>query len=91
MTEKFQRYLYISPLYRVFKSYNQDYQIFIKHINPVSVKESKLIVQPIIYDKHWVLLIEKLKEKVWKMYDSLPNPEHKNIYHTVVSAIHILS
>ncbi|PKU61832.1 hypothetical protein MA16_Dca026590 [Dendrobium catenatum] len=91
MADKFQRYLYVSPLYRVYKSFNQDYQIFIQHINPVSVKESKLIVQPIIFEKHWVLLIGKLREKVWKMYDSLPNPEHKNICHTVVSAIHILS
>ncbi|XP_028547412.1 sentrin-specific protease 2-like, partial [Dendrobium catenatum] len=88
MTEKFQRYLYISPLYRVYKSLNLDYQIFIKHINPVSVKESKLIIQPIIYEKHWVLLVGKLKEKVWKMYDSLPNPEHKNICHTIIKYLH---
>ncbi|KAI0488977.1 hypothetical protein KFK09_028818 [Dendrobium nobile] len=88
MAEKFQRYLYISPLYMVYKSLNLDYQIFIEHINPVSVQQSKLIVQPIIYEKHWVLLVGKLKEKVWKLYDSLSNPEHKHICHKVINYLH---
>ncbi|KAI0508112.1 hypothetical protein KFK09_014246 [Dendrobium nobile] len=77
---------YRTKLLQVYKSYSMDYQIFINHINPVSIQESKLIVLPIIHEKHWVLLVGKLKEKVWKMYDSLPNPEHKNICHTVVSS-----
>ncbi|KAH0466743.1 hypothetical protein IEQ34_003981 [Dendrobium chrysotoxum] len=67
LPKEFQNYLYISPLYRAYRGYKQDFQIFIQHINLDSVRESKLIV----------LVIGRLKDKVCKLYDSLPNPEHK--------------
>ncbi|KAH0453853.1 hypothetical protein IEQ34_018177 [Dendrobium chrysotoxum] len=86
--KEFQKYLYISPLYRLYKCYKHDYQMFIQHITPDSVRESKLIVQPICFQSHWVLIVGKLKEKVWKLYDSLPNPEHKAIYTEVIKQIH---
>ncbi|KAH0458731.1 hypothetical protein IEQ34_011545 [Dendrobium chrysotoxum] len=74
LPKEFQNYLYISPLYR--------------HINPDSVRESKLIVQPICFQGHWVLVVGRLKDKVWKLYDSLPNPEHKAICTEVIKQIH---
>ncbi|KAH0469094.1 hypothetical protein IEQ34_002326 [Dendrobium chrysotoxum] len=86
--KEFQKYLYISPLYRLYKCYKHDYQMFIQYITPDSVRESKLIVQPICFQSHWVLIIGKLKEKVWKLYDSLPNPEHKAICTEVIKQIH---
>ncbi|KAH0452515.1 hypothetical protein IEQ34_019814 [Dendrobium chrysotoxum] len=43
MTNEFQPYLYISPLYRVYKGYKQDYEMFIQHINPDSVREANLL------------------------------------------------
>ncbi|KAH0464943.1 hypothetical protein IEQ34_005046 [Dendrobium chrysotoxum] len=86
--KEFQKYLYISPLYRLYKGYKHDYQMFIQHITPDSVRESKLIVQPICFQSHWVLIVGKLKEKVWKLYDSLPNPEHKAICTEVIKQIH---
>ncbi|KAH0463141.1 hypothetical protein IEQ34_007723 [Dendrobium chrysotoxum] len=65
ITEKeFQPYLYIFPLYMVYRGYNHNYDIFIEHINPGSVKESNLIVQIIIFYNHWTLIIGRLKEKV---------------------------
>ncbi|KAH0469225.1 hypothetical protein IEQ34_002457 [Dendrobium chrysotoxum] len=51
--------------------------MFIQHINLDSVRDSKLIVQPICFKGHWVLIIGRIKDKVWKLYDSSPNPEHK--------------
>ncbi|KAH0462245.1 hypothetical protein IEQ34_009820 [Dendrobium chrysotoxum] len=86
--KEFQKYLYISPLYRLYKGYKHDYQMFIQHITPDSVRESKLIVQPICFQSHWVLIVGKLKEKVWKLYDSLSNPEHKTICTEVIKQIH---
>ncbi|KAH0450461.1 hypothetical protein IEQ34_021153 [Dendrobium chrysotoxum] len=62
-----------------YRGYKQDFEMFIQHINPDSVRESKLIVQHICFKRHWVLIIGRLKDKVWKLYDSLPNPEHKKI------------
>ncbi|KAH0450206.1 hypothetical protein IEQ34_020898 [Dendrobium chrysotoxum] len=72
----------------LYKGYKHDYQMFIQHITPDSVRESKLIVQPICFQSHWVLIVGKLKEKVWKLYDSLPNPEHKAICTEVIKQIH---
>ncbi|KAH0464653.1 hypothetical protein IEQ34_007439 [Dendrobium chrysotoxum] len=88
LPKEFQNYLYISPLYRAYRGYKQDFQIFIQHINPDSVRESKLIVQPIYFQGHWVLVVGRLKDKVWKLYDSLPNPEHKAICIEVIKQIH---
>ncbi|KAH0450411.1 hypothetical protein IEQ34_021103 [Dendrobium chrysotoxum] len=53
--------------------------MFIQHINHNSVRESKLIVQPIYFKSHLILIIGRLNDKVWKLYDSLPNPEYKAI------------
>ncbi|KAH0451535.1 hypothetical protein IEQ34_018834 [Dendrobium chrysotoxum] len=72
----------------LYKGYKHDYQMFIQHITPDSVRESKLIIQPICFQSHWVLIVGKLKEKVWKLYDSLPNPEHKAICTEVIKQIH---
>ncbi|KAH0465109.1 hypothetical protein IEQ34_005212 [Dendrobium chrysotoxum] len=68
-----------------YRGYKQDFQIFIQHINPDYVRESRLIVQPICFKGHWVLIVGRLKDKVWKLYDSLPNLEHKAICTEVVS------
>ncbi|KAH0468642.1 hypothetical protein IEQ34_001874 [Dendrobium chrysotoxum] len=67
--KEFQKYLYISPLYRLYKSYKHDYQMFIQHITPDSVRESKLIVQPICFQSHWVLIVGKLKEKIKQIHE----------------------
>ncbi|KAH0458147.1 hypothetical protein IEQ34_013462 [Dendrobium chrysotoxum] len=73
---------------QLYKGYKHDYQMFIQHITPDSVRKSKLIVQPICFQSHWVLIVGKLKEKVWKLYDSLPNPKHKAICTEVIKQIH---
>ncbi|KAH0469864.1 hypothetical protein IEQ34_001422 [Dendrobium chrysotoxum] len=54
------QYFFDNHLYR---GYKQDYEMFIQHINPDSVRECKLIVQPICFKSHWVLIIGRLKEK----------------------------
>ncbi|KAH0465016.1 hypothetical protein IEQ34_005119 [Dendrobium chrysotoxum] len=81
MPKEFQNYLYISPLYRAYRGYKQNFKMFIQHINPNSIRNNKLIVQPICFKG-------RLKDKVWKLYDSLPNPEHKAIYTEVIKQIH---
>ncbi|KAH0458197.1 hypothetical protein IEQ34_013512 [Dendrobium chrysotoxum] len=67
----------------VYKGYKQPSEIFIQHINPDYVKESNVIIQPIIFTNHWTLIIRRLKERVWKLFDFLPNPEHKKIYYEI--------
>ncbi|KAH0452528.1 hypothetical protein IEQ34_019827 [Dendrobium chrysotoxum] len=68
---------------KVYKCYNQNYEIFIQHINPDSVKKSNLIIQSIVFKDHWTLIIGRLKEKIWKLYDSLLNSEHKKICYEI--------
>ncbi|KAH0469982.1 hypothetical protein IEQ34_001540 [Dendrobium chrysotoxum] len=48
----------------VYKDYKQPYHMFIQHINPDSVKESNLIIEPIIFNKHWILIISRLKKSL---------------------------
>ncbi|KAH0457197.1 hypothetical protein IEQ34_015104 [Dendrobium chrysotoxum] len=43
--------------------------MFRQHITPDSVKESKLIVQPIYFQSHWVLIIGKLKKKIKQIHE----------------------
>ncbi|KAH0462217.1 hypothetical protein IEQ34_009792 [Dendrobium chrysotoxum] len=43
--------------------------MFIQHITPDSVRESKLIVQPICFQSHWVLIVGKLKEKIKQIHE----------------------
>ncbi|KAH0450251.1 hypothetical protein IEQ34_020943 [Dendrobium chrysotoxum] len=69
LPKEFQNYLYISPLYRAYRGYKQDFQIFIQHINPDSIRESKLIVQPIYFQGHWVLVIGRLKDKIKQIHE----------------------
>ncbi|PKU73616.1 hypothetical protein MA16_Dca013136 [Dendrobium catenatum] len=49
------------------------------------MKERNLLILPIIYSKHWTLLKVRLNKKIWKFYDSLPNPQHKQICEQVIS------
>ncbi|KAH0470257.1 hypothetical protein IEQ34_001815 [Dendrobium chrysotoxum] len=70
------------------RGYKQNFEMFIQHINRDSFRDSKLIVQLIYFKGHWVLIIGRLKDKVWKLYDSLPNPEHKAICSEVIKQIH---
>ncbi|KAH0449483.1 hypothetical protein IEQ34_020175 [Dendrobium chrysotoxum] len=43
--------------------------MFVQHINPDSIKESNLIVQPIIFSKHWILIIGRLKERIKSLHE----------------------
>ncbi|KAH0462304.1 hypothetical protein IEQ34_009879 [Dendrobium chrysotoxum] len=52
-----------------YRGYKQDFQIFIQHINPESVRESRLIVQPICFKGHWVLIVGRLKEKIKQIHE----------------------
>ncbi|KAH0464068.1 hypothetical protein IEQ34_006854 [Dendrobium chrysotoxum] len=95
MIDIFQPFLYIShctrltaDLLQVYNDYKQPFYIYVQHINPISVNESNLTVQPIICSKHWTVIIGRLKERIWKLYDSLPNPEHKNICYEVIKFIY---
>ncbi|KAH0448216.1 hypothetical protein IEQ34_022016 [Dendrobium chrysotoxum] len=52
-----------------YRGYKQAFQIFIQHINPDSVRESKLIVQPICFQGHWVLVVGRLKDKIKQIHE----------------------
>ncbi|KAH0450645.1 hypothetical protein IEQ34_021337 [Dendrobium chrysotoxum] len=69
MPKEFQNYLYISPLYRAYRGYKQNFEMFIQHINPDSIRDIKLIVQPICFKGHWVLIIERLKDKIKQIHE----------------------
>ncbi|KAH0466962.1 hypothetical protein IEQ34_004200 [Dendrobium chrysotoxum] len=77
-----------NKLMKAYRGYKQVFEIFIQYINPDSVRKSKLIVQPICFKGHLVLIIGRLKDKVWKLYDLLPNPEYKAICTEVIKQIH---
>ncbi|KAL0925399.1 hypothetical protein M5K25_003724 [Dendrobium thyrsiflorum] len=80
--------LYISPMHRIYKSYRESTDVFVDHISKEIIKRSNLLIIPIINNMHWTLLVGKLKERVWKLYDSLPNPQHKDICVTVINDIY---
>ncbi|KAL0906157.1 hypothetical protein M5K25_024626 [Dendrobium thyrsiflorum] len=84
----YQPYLYISPMHRILKSYNDYSDLYIKHIKKETLKRTNLLIIPIIHNNHWTLLVGRLKERVWKLYDSLPNPQHKEICVTVVNELY---
>ncbi|KAL0926473.1 hypothetical protein M5K25_002707 [Dendrobium thyrsiflorum] len=83
----YQPYLYISPMHRILKTYNDYTDLYVKHIKKETLKRSNLLIMPIINNNHWTLLVGRLKERVWKLYDSLPNPQHKEICVTVVKIL----
>ncbi|KAL0920107.1 hypothetical protein M5K25_009218 [Dendrobium thyrsiflorum] len=83
----YQPYLYISPMHRILKNYKDESDLYIKHINKETVKRTHLLIIPIIHNNHWTLLVGRLKERVWKLYDSLPNPQHKDICVTVINEL----
>ncbi|KAL0915243.1 hypothetical protein M5K25_015645 [Dendrobium thyrsiflorum] len=85
----YQPYLYISPMHRILKTYNDHTDLYIKHIKKETLKRTNLLIIPIINNNHWTLLVGRLKERVWKLYDSLPNPQHKEICVTVVNELYI--
>ncbi|KAL0927742.1 hypothetical protein M5K25_001948 [Dendrobium thyrsiflorum] len=81
----YQPYLYISPMHRILNDYKDPSDIYIKHINKETLRRTHLLIIPIIHNNHWTLLVGRLKERVWKLYDSLPNPQHKDICVTVIN------
>ncbi|KAL0920179.1 hypothetical protein M5K25_009297 [Dendrobium thyrsiflorum] len=92
----YQPYLYISPMHgqfssplQILKNYNDNSDLYIKHIKKETLKRTNLLIIPIIHNNHWTLLVGRLKERVWKLYDSLPNPQHKEICVTVVKELYI--
>ncbi|KAL0918469.1 hypothetical protein M5K25_010478 [Dendrobium thyrsiflorum] len=89
LPEIYQPYLYVSPMHRILKSYNDYTDLYIKHIKKETLKRTNLLIMPIINNNHWTLLVGRLKERVWKLYDSLPNPQHKEICVTVVNELYI--
>ncbi|KAL0910751.1 hypothetical protein M5K25_018835 [Dendrobium thyrsiflorum] len=80
----YQPYLYISPMHRILNDYKDPSDLYIKHINKETLRRIHLLIIPIIHNNHWTLLVGRMKERVWKLYDSLPNPQHKDICVTVV-------
>ncbi|KAH0469118.1 hypothetical protein IEQ34_002350 [Dendrobium chrysotoxum] len=67
MPIEFQNYLYISLLYKILFMFN--YCRLIEHINLDSVRDSKLIVQPICFKGHWVLIIGRIKDKIKQIHE----------------------
>ncbi|KAL0911877.1 hypothetical protein M5K25_017808 [Dendrobium thyrsiflorum] len=65
--------------FHILKNYKDPSDLYIKHINKETLKRIHLLIIPIIHNNHWTLLVGRLKERVWKLYDSLPNPQHKDI------------
>ncbi|KAH0452000.1 hypothetical protein IEQ34_019299 [Dendrobium chrysotoxum] len=63
ITNKFQPYLYISPMHR-------PANLFVQHINEKSVKVSNLLILPIIYNKHWTLLINGIYDDIKENFES---------------------
>ncbi|KAL0912425.1 hypothetical protein M5K25_018396 [Dendrobium thyrsiflorum] len=66
--DMYQSYLYISPMQRIsiniiYKEYQNPSKVYVQYINKISVKESNLLIIPIIHQMHWTLLVGKLKEK----------------------------
>ncbi|KAL0910705.1 hypothetical protein M5K25_018786 [Dendrobium thyrsiflorum] len=70
---------------QIYKGYKNSLNMFVKHMSKISMKESNLLILPIINNVHWTLLVGILKDKVWKLYDSLSNPQHKQICLIVAS------
>ncbi|KAH0467658.1 hypothetical protein IEQ34_002691 [Dendrobium chrysotoxum] len=68
-----------------YRQYNKNSYLYVQHINEVSVKSSSLILQPVIHEQHWTLLVGRLNEKIWEFYDFLPNPKHKQILPKIIN------
>ncbi|KAL0907664.1 hypothetical protein M5K25_022086 [Dendrobium thyrsiflorum] len=83
----YQPYLYISPMHRILNDYKDPSDLYIKHINKETLRRIHLLIIPIIHNNHWTLLVGRMKERVWKLYDSLPNPQHKDICVTVINEL----
>ncbi|KAL0916398.1 hypothetical protein M5K25_013905 [Dendrobium thyrsiflorum] len=67
----YQSYLYISPMHRILKNYNDESDLYIKHIKKETLKRTNLLIIPIIHNNHWTLLVGHLKERINELYIDL--------------------
>ncbi|KAH0459950.1 hypothetical protein IEQ34_010613 [Dendrobium chrysotoxum] len=70
-----------------YRGYKQNFEMFIQHINHDSVRDSKLIVQPIYFKGHWIKQIHEDKAGAfptdiitWKLQTISGVPTQSNNY-----------
>ncbi|KAK8951211.1 hypothetical protein KSP39_PZI004036 [Platanthera zijinensis] len=49
---------------------------------------SDLLLIPIHVNEHWALVVGNMKDEIWELYDSLPNPVHLRSIDEVLKFLH---
>ncbi|KAL0922195.1 hypothetical protein M5K25_006164 [Dendrobium thyrsiflorum] len=70
LPEIYQSYLYVSPMHRILKSYNDYTDLYIKHIKKETLKRTNLLIMPIINNNHWTLLVNELYIDLRKCFEA---------------------
>ncbi|KAH0449231.1 hypothetical protein IEQ34_023031 [Dendrobium chrysotoxum] len=58
---KYHNFLYVSPIYWNYKQIDPIATLYIEHITNIIVKSCNLLLQPIINDGHWTLLVQPIR------------------------------
>ncbi|KAI0494349.1 hypothetical protein KFK09_024483 [Dendrobium nobile] len=81
-----QPFLYVSAFHWGYYVRNKQEKTtsFADNITKDAVKNANIMFVPIIYERHWTLLVANMKNKRWDFMDSLPKATHKSITPEVV-------